>query len=65
MPQSDGLNVPAQGLSVNGRAGQHMVMQRRAVRRSHLGSGKREDRFREPFLFRDVMRVTAFRGTRF
>jgi hypothetical protein len=64
-PQSDGPSVPARGLSVNGRAGQHMVMQRRAVRRSHPDRASGKTASGEPFLFRDVMRVTAFRGARF
>jgi hypothetical protein len=60
-PQSDGLSVPAHGLSVNGRAGQHVVMQRR----SHPDRASEKTASGEPFLFRDVMRVTAFRGARF
>jgi hypothetical protein len=50
-PQSDGLSVPARGLSVNGRAGQHMVMQRRAIRRSHPDRASGKTASGEPFCF--------------
>jgi hypothetical protein len=64
-PQPDGLSVPAHGLSVNGRPGQHVVMRRRTIRLSHPDPASQKTASGKPFLFRDVMDVTAFRGARF
>jgi hypothetical protein len=64
-PQSDRLSVPRARASVNGRAGQHVVMQPRAIRLSHPDRASEKTASGEFFLFRDVMDVTAFRGARF